>query len=361
MDARAGLTAAAEGGGSEEPTRCVRARPPSFPSRSHYRHRHYVSLSASDTPLHRPPTLPSQEFRPKQSLGQNFLSDQNYVLKICNSLVDDSPGGRQVVELGPGPGALTRVLFRRYPEMLCVEIDPRAVALLGGAMPALTVVQSDVLQVDWTALAELRGGPLSVIGNLPYHITSQILFCLLDNHRAVRQAVVTMQLEVAQRIIAPPRCKDYGILSVLFQLYTRPKISFKLPPTVFYPQPKVTSALVTLDFLQPGEGDGGVLLGVDPGALKQVLSLSFQQRRKMLRQSLKGLLAQRGLPPLPEEWATRRPEELEPREFVELTRLLFGTAGAAASGGADDSGGTRVWRRARHGGADDEEEGEEEE
>ena len=159
------------------------------------------------TPLrpHSPPTLPSQEFKPKQSLGQNFLSDQNYVLKICNALVDQSPGGRQVVELGPGPGALTRVLFLRYPEMLCVEIDERAVALLTTAMPALTVVQSDVLQVDWTALAALRGGPLSVIGNLPYHITSQILFGLLDNHRAVRQAVVTMQLEVAQRIIAPPR------------------------------------------------------------------------------------------------------------------------------------------------------------
>lgn len=166
----------------------------------------HVEQSCPFPHAHRPPTLPSQEFRPKQSLGQNFLSDQNYVLKICNALVDQSPNGRQVVELGPGPGALTRVLFRRYPEMLCVEIDPRAVALLTTAMPALAVVQSDVLQVDWTALAALRGGPLSIIGNLPYHITSQILFGLLDNHRAVRQAVVTMQLEVAQRITAPPRC-----------------------------------------------------------------------------------------------------------------------------------------------------------
>ncbi len=287
------------------------------------------------------------------------------MLKICNALVDASPNGRQVVELGPGPGALTRVLHRRYPEMLCVEIDPRAVALLNAAMPELTVVLSDVLQVDWTALAELRGGPLSVIGNLPYHITSQILFGLLDSHRAVRQAVVTMQLEVAQRLIAAPRCKDYGILSVLFQLYTRPRINFKLPPTVFYPQPKVTSALVTLDFLQEApEGGGGPLLGVEPADLKQLLSLSFQQRRKMLRQSLKGLLAQRGLPPLSDEWATRRPEELEPHEFVELTRLLFGPAsskpgGASSTGG--EAGSTRVWRRARHGGNDDDDDDDDEE
>ena len=267
-----------------------------------------------------------------------------------------------MVELGPGPGALTRVLHRRYPEMLAVEIDSRAVAVLNEALPNLRVVQSDVLQVDWTALAELRGGPLSVIGNLPYHITSQILFCLLDNHRAVRQAVVTMQLEVAQRVIAPTRCKDYGILSVLFQLYTKPRINFKLPPTVFYPQPKVTSALVTLDFLQPAEGKP--LFDVDPAALKQVLNLSFQQRRKMLRQSLKGLLAARDIT-LDEEWATKRPEELEPTQFIELTKLLFGpaTAGSnnsrfsAANQGQGEQ--TRVWRRARHGGF--EEGGEEEE
>lgn len=314
----------------------------------------------------RPPTLPSQEFRPKQSLGQNFLSDQNYVLKIVQSLVDKSPEGRRVVELGPGPGALTRVLHRRYPDMLAVEIDPRAVALLNEALPSLKVVQSDVLQVDWTALAELRGGPLSVIGNLPYHITSQILFCLLDNHRTVRQAVVTMQLEVAQRIVAPTRCKDYGILSVLFQLYTRPRINFKLPPTVFYPQPKVTSALVTLDFLQPAHGQP--LFDVEPGALKQVLNLSFQQRRKMLRQSLKGLLSSRGLT-LDEEWATKRPEELEPAQFVELTRLLFGSATEKHRKGSEDNieseerhlkqEQTRVWRRARHGGFDETDEGDE--
>ncbi len=306
----------------------------------------------------RPPTLPGGEFRPKQSLGQNFLSDQNYVLKLVNALVDKSPGGRLVVELGPGPGALTRVLHMRYPEMLAVEIDPRAVALLNEAMPKLKVVQSDVLQVDWTALAELRGGPLSVIGNLPYHITSQILFCLLDNHRAIRQAVVTMQVEVAQRIIAPPRCKDYGILSVLFQLYTKPSINFKIPPTVFYPQPKVTSALVTLDFLQTP--DGSPLFDVDPGDLKQVLNLSFQQRRKMLRQSLKGLLATRGLPPLDDTWATKRPEELAPPQFVELTRLLFGPASAKKPGTAEDEQ-TRVWRRARHGGFEEEDDDPDEE
>lgn len=168
------------------------------------------------------------------------------------------------------------------------------------------------------------------------------------------------------------RCKDYGILSVLFQLYTRPSVNFKIPPTVFYPQPKVTSALITLDFLQEAPG-AGPLLGVEPADLKQVLSLSFQQRRKMLRQSLKGLLAQRGLSPLSDEWATRRPEELEPREFVELTRLLFGPAKAgsgagtaaaaagagAAAAGAEEGGSTRVWRRARHGGFEDEEEDEE--
>ncbi|CAM9162922.1 unnamed protein product, partial [Ectocarpus sp. 13 AM-2016] len=196
----------------------------------------------------KPPSLPQGEFRPKQSLGQNYLSDQNYVMKICNHFGDTSEGGRRVLELGPGTGALTQVLHERFPDMLAVDIDQRAIELLGSNMPSLNAVMSDVLQLDYTKLAELRGGPLSVIGNLPYHITSQILFTLCDHYQSVRRAVVTMQLEVAQRIVAKSSTKQYGILSVVFQLYARPQVLFQIPPTVFYPQPSVTSALISLDF-----------------------------------------------------------------------------------------------------------------
>ncbi|CAN0191223.1 unnamed protein product [Ectocarpus fasciculatus] len=215
--------------------------------------------------------------------------------------------------------------------MLAVDIDQRAIELLGSNMPSLNAVMSDVLQLDYTKLAELRGGPLSVIGNLPYHITSQILFTLCDHYQSVRRAVVTMQLEVAQRIVAKSSTKQYGILSVVFQLYARPQVLFQIPPTVFYPQPSVTSALISLDFTGKGPG-------VNQACLKSVLSSAFQQRRKMLRQSLKPLL--RAGQTLPEEFATRRPEQLEPQEFVELTRAVFGDS-------AELPQGTKAWRGMR--------------
>eukprot|EP00607_Mallomonas_marina_P002785 CAMPEP_0182425906 /NCGR_PEP_ID=MMETSP1167-20130531/12397_1 /TAXON_ID=2988 /ORGANISM="Mallomonas Sp, Strain CCMP3275" /LENGTH=413 /DNA_ID=CAMNT_0024606977 /DNA_START=262 /DNA_END=1503 /DNA_ORIENTATION=+ len=280
-----------------------------------------VKVSAADTESRdRPFTLPPGEFRPKQSLGQNFLSDQNYVNKIVNALVDDSPEGKRVIELGPGAGALSRVLFAKYPKMTAIEIDQRAVAFLQDKLSGLHVVHQDVLQVNWSQLASTLGGRVSVIGNLPYYITSQILFCLADSHTAVKQAVVTMQLEVAERVVAKPRTKAYGILSVVFQLYTTPSLNFKIPPSVFFPQPKVDSALVTLDFTKPHPA----LSSVKPLHLRRVLLAAFQKRRKMLRQSLKDLLLTEHLT-LPDHWTTLRPEDLTPSDFLKLTADLFGT------------------------------------
>lgn len=223
--------------------------------------------------------------RPKQSLGQNFLSDQNYVEKIVNALEDSSEAGCRVVEIGPGSGAITRVLHKRFPSMTAIEIDQRAVKFLALKLPTVKVLHMNVLAADWSALAAERGGRLSVLGNLPYYITSQVLFSLADHHRAIDKAVVTMQLEVAERVIAKPRTKDYGIPSVVFQLYGTPSMNFKIPPTVFFPVPKVDSALITIDFTTPHPR----LASINRDCLRKILTYSFQQRRKMLRVSLKGI------------------------------------------------------------------------
>ncbi|KAJ8607125.1 hypothetical protein CTAYLR_009162 [Chrysophaeum taylorii] len=287
----------------------------------------------------RPPTLPAGKFRPKQSLGQNYLADQNIAVKITKALEDASEGGHRVVELGPGLGALTRLLVEEYPEMLAVEIDQRAVDLLRERHEELSVIRSDVLEIDYTKLRELRardGGRLSVIGNLPYYITSQILFALADHHDSVRRAVVTMQWEVAQRVVAAPRTKDYGILSVVFQLYSNARIAFKIPPTAFYPKPKVDSALVVVDF--PVDRPR---FPVDPRKLRTVVTTAFRQRRKMLRQSLKSIL-----PPdfkLPDNWSTKRPEELKPRDFLELTAIIFGRIDPDS----EPPSGTAIWRKVK--------------
>jgi 16S rRNA (adenine1518-N6/adenine1519-N6)-dimethyltransferase len=278
------------------------------------------------------PKLPKGAFRPKQSLGQNYLQDPNYAARIVDALQCDSERGKRVVELGPGLGALTKLLSREYPEMVAVELDERAIPLLRERYPApITILEGDVLAVDYSALSQARGGKLSIIGNLPYYITSQILFCLCDHHASVKKAVVTMQWEVAQRLVAKPRTRDYGILSVVFQLYASPKITCKIPNTAFYPVPKVTSALVTVDF--PADRE---LFPVQPAKLRTVLNTAFRQRRKMLRQSLKSILNGK---PCPDQFATKRPEELKPEEFLELTALIFGRDPETP-----DSSGEAVWR-----------------
>ena len=302
------------------------------------------SKSSNPSP-DRPFTLPPGQFRPKQSLGQNFLSDQNYVIKICDALVDDSAGGVRVVEVGPGPGALSRVLVERYPSMTAIELDQRAVAFLAEKLPALRVVHQDVLEVDWQALALSQGGPISVVANLPYYIVSQVLFSFADAQPHIRQAVVTMQLEVAERLTAKPSTKEYGIPSVVFQLYAQPRMNFKIPPSVFFPKPNVDSALVTLDFTKPHPD----LQRVSPDHLRKVVTTAFRQRRKMLRASLREMLEQElgGAAALPEKWTTLRPEQLKPVDFINLTADLYGEvqSGAAAAAPGVAKAGAGAWRK----------------
>jgi phospholipid N-methyltransferase len=167
------------------------------------------------------PQLPSGQFRPKQSLGQNYLNDPNTVAKIVRTFHKDATRDRQeedqdkpltsIIELGPGAGAITDRLVANYGTdvLQCIEIDQRAVEILNDRYPALQIIHEDVLQTNYPELAKKEGKPLVVIGNLPYYITSQILFALADaSHTgAVDTATVTMQWEVAQRMVAPTSCK----------------------------------------------------------------------------------------------------------------------------------------------------------
>ena len=253
--------------------------------------------------------------RPKQSLGQNFLRDPNTARKIVASL--KAPPDAHVVEIGPGEGALTGFLLEKYPCFTAVEIDERAVAVLREKFGSADVRQLDVLKIAWEDLAAEKGAPIHVIGNLPYNITSQILFGVVDAAEVVREAVVMMQLEVAERLVAEPRTKAYGILSVQMQLFARPELLFKVPRTVFFPRPDVTSAVVRLEVERPGTRLGGV----DRELLRTIVRTAFNQRRKTLHNSLGIWTRDRGIP-LPEDFQKRRAEELTPGEFVDLTRYL---------------------------------------
>ena len=338
------------------------------------------------------PQLPSGKLKPKQSLGQNFLRDGNTVAKMIKAFHEDAtargdrPGKplTSIVELGPGAGALTDRLVEKYGTdvLQCIEVDPRAIEILAERYPSLVVHHQDVLQVSYPEMAEEEGEPLVIIGNLPYYITSQILFALADasHYGAVDCATVTMQWEVAQRMVSPTSCKDYGILSVVFQTYADVNCHFKIPPTVFYPQPKVDSALLGLHFLGPSKLRKR-LAGVRPRDFRTVVTTAFRQRRKTIRNTLKKLpdidkevlMEKISSPPLPlpesvlaareqgdtfalaqelpEDWMSKRPEQLTPGQFVEVTRLMYGDSNDDEDGtdGSEVELGRKVWRKLKHG------------
>lgn len=253
--------------------------------------------------------------QPKKSLGQHFLHDPNMADKIVGALRagPEDP----VVEIGPGTGMLTKRLAARYDNFSALEVDERAVALLQEEHPGLDVRHADVLEANWTALAQEKGDPLHVIGNLPYNITSPILFSLLDARAHLREAVLMMQREVAERLTASHGNKQYGAPSVLVQLLAEPALLFRVSRHVFTPKPNVESAVVRLAFGEESDRTEGV----DVAWLRTVVRAAFNQRRKMLRNSLSAWSKEQGIE-LPHDWGRRRAEALSPEQFVELARYL---------------------------------------
>jgi len=257
--------------------------------------------------------------RPKKRLGQHFLTDPNTIRRIAAAI--DAPVGAPVVEIGPGEGALTAALLPLYPQLVALEVDPEAIGHLRKRFPQLDVRAGDVLDLDWNELAGEFGGRqpdgagLYVIGNLPYYITSPILFSLLAARDSIDRVVVMIQREVADRIVAKPSTKAYGTLSVQLQRLARPRFLFPVSRHVFRPKPDVESAVIALDFADVPP------LGVDEEAFRTVVRTSFGKRRKMLRNTVRELADAWG-GTLPDVYATRRPESLTPEAFVELTRAL---------------------------------------
>ncbi len=255
----------------------------------------------------------------KKRLGQHFLANRGTALALVEAFAP-APGDA-VVEIGPGGGALTGLLAERAGRLVALEVDPDLVPALEELLapfPGAEVRLADALEVDWDALAaELGGGPLRVIGNLPYNVGTAIVRRLLASD-AVRDMQLVLQKEVADRLLAGPGTKAYGPLSVLAALRCRRRRVRTLPPGAFRPPPRVTSAAVTLEFLADPPLPAGEL-----PRLEAWLHAGFGHRRKTLagnlgphRERVRGWLEERGFP------ADARAEVLPPADWLALARLL---------------------------------------
>ena len=251
----------------------------------------------------------------KKSFGQHFLNREEIAERIASSLSINNELGHPVLEVGPGKGMLTKYLLKQYPLLKVVEADVDMVNYLHKYYPQLEnrVISGDFLKVDLAAVFE--GQSFSLIGNFPYNISSQIVFHMIKYRSIVPEMVGMFQKEMADRIIAKPGGKDYGVISVLAQAYYEGKTLFNVDKSCFSPPPKVQSAVIHL--IRKENQD----LGCDEGLFRQVVKTSFNQRRKMLRNTLKPLFPE-GSTALEDDFFQKRPEQLSLADFVAVTRQV---------------------------------------
>ncbi len=252
------------------------------------------------------------EIAVKKKLGQNFLIDRNITRKIVT--LSCAKAEENVLEIGPGFGALTRELVVCCPHLTVVEKDTKLAAFIRTEYPGVSVIEGDFLQTDLEALAAAK--PLRILGNIPYSITSPILFKLLDHRRSFLSATLMMQHEVAQRLVAQPSTKEYGILAVQMQAFFEVEYLFKVGRKVFRPQPKVDSAVIrmTPKSADPlAEADG----------FRRFVRIAFHQRRKTLSNNLKELY---DISLVASDTLQRRAEALTIAELIQLFGMVKATS-----------------------------------
>lgn len=244
------------------------------------------------------------QVRPKKFLGQHFLTDLSVAQRIADTvdLCPDLP----ILEVGPGMGVMTQFLMKKGRPLKVVELDFESVAYLRKTFPALedNIIEDDFLKMH---LDHTFGTQFVLTGNYPYNISSQIFFKMLEFKDHIPCCTGMIQKEMAERLAARPGTKAYGIITVLLGLWYDVEYLFTVPPTVFNPPPKVQSAVICM------HRNNVSTIGCNERLLTRLVKQAFQQRRKMLRVSLRGIL------PENHPFSTKRPEQLSIEEFIQLT------------------------------------------
>lgn len=252
-----------------------------------------------------------QSVRAKKHLGQHFLTDLSIAKRIADT-IDDSKD-ISIVEIGPGMGVMTDFLVDKGRDFKVVEIDTESVEYLKEKYDNLNIISGDFLKMKLEDISPDKK-PFAVIGNYPYNISSQIFFKILEWKDYVPFASGMLQKEVAERLASPPGNKDYGILSVLLQVWYDVEYLFTVPPTVFNPPPKVNSGVIKLT------RNSRLSLEVDEAHFKRIVKTAFNQRRKTLRNSLKAIFGKDN-DIYQEKIFSLRPEQLGVEDFILLTKM----------------------------------------
>ena len=261
--------------------------------------------------------IDSNQNSPKKSLGQNFLQDENIARKIVDSLNLEHQD--TVIEIGPGYGVLTKLILPEVQHYIGVELDDHLARYLQKKFegePGFTLIHADFLELELFRFQSIKT-PVKVAGNIPYHITSPVIFKIIEHRHHFQTMTLMVQREVARRIVARHGTKDYGILSVLSQTFSKPKSLFNVSKHVFSPKPKVESAVVQWNFTDSFDS-----IVDDEKSYMRMVKVIFGQRRKILRNSLK--LFRTPLPEnrLSENLLKSRPEDLSINELVILWQLI---------------------------------------
>jgi 16S rRNA (adenine1518-N6/adenine1519-N6)-dimethyltransferase len=254
------------------------------------------------------------QIKPLKKFGQNFLQNKYFAEKIVASL--NCEKNDVIVEVGPGTGVLTELLIEKeYENFTVIEIDPRLASMIKEKFSTkLSVIQDSVLNVSFEQLA--KDNRVKVIGNIPYYITSDIIFKILDNFKFIKRVVLMVQKEVANRLVAEIKTKDYGLLTIFVGFHGNVQRLFDVNRENFYPVPTVDSSVVCIDF------DSIEKQNIDYKLFKKIVKTGFSSRRKMLRNSLKKLFVSHNISNISSISLDKRPEELSIEDFELLTNEI---------------------------------------
>ncbi|GBD89928.1 ribosomal RNA small subunit methyltransferase A [bacterium BMS3Abin04] len=255
-----------------------------------------------------------KNIKPLKKFGQNYLIDDNIIKKFVNEL-DPAPDDC-IVEIGPGKGSITQELFNYVDKLIAVEIDNRVISELNEKYSNLNIFHTDVLKLDFQKIYQKCNSKFRIIGNIPFNITSPIVFKLIENRNLVSDSVLIIPLDIAKRFIAQKRTKEYGILTVLLNYFSNVNLCFKISPNVFKPRPKIEAAVVHIFFENEIDSE------INNKMFISVVKAAFGNRRKTLKNSLSNSIFKKYNFSKIDLDLSRRAEELDIKDFISLTKFL---------------------------------------